>query len=119
MADFLSRLEPLATSSAYAASSLPQLMLEAGQLDRLVTLTLGGGALPQANAVTKRDIELQRLQFALRASIRARRFTDAAKLALKAGGEAAANSRQRTPGGSRISTGWQSPLATTSPLSWR
>jgi len=94
LAAFLENLKPLAANSAYVASVLPQLMLEAGQFDELVELALNSEALPGTSPIEKRDIELQRLQFALKASLRAKRYADAAKLALKAGGESAGNERQ-------------------------
>jgi hypothetical protein len=96
LTEFVAVLRPLAPSSAYVSSSLPQLMLEAGQLDELVALALSSESLPANDPVEKRDIEIQRLQFALRASLRAQRWMDAAKLALKAGQEVAGNSRQDT-----------------------
>ncbi|MBS3975901.1 MAG: NACHT domain-containing protein [Syntrophomonadaceae bacterium] len=95
LAAFVASLKPLAATSAYVASALPQLMLEAGYIEELVALALSSEALPSTNPVEKRDIELQRLQFALKASLRAKRYTDAAKLALKAGGESAGDERQR------------------------
>ncbi|EHJ4141185.1 hypothetical protein J1C17_003521 [Escherichia fergusonii] len=52
-------------------------------------------ALPETSPVERRDIELQRLQFALKAALRTGRYQDAAKLALKAGGECAGDARQR------------------------
>lgn len=95
MADFVRHLRPLSVTSAYVASTLPQLMLEAGQLDELVELALTSAALPDTNQLVKRDIELQRLHFALKASLRTRRLLDATKLALKAGDERAGDVRQR------------------------
>ncbi len=95
LASFIDRLKPLASSSAYVASALPQMMLEAGQFDELVALALSSEGLPAASPLEKRDVELQRLQFALKASLRAKRYTDAAKLALKAGGETAGDRRQQ------------------------
>lgn len=92
--DFVARLLPLAPSSAYVAATLPQLMLEAGQFYALVRLTLQGGALPQDDPVARRDVELQRLRFALQAALRDRQYEAAAKLCLKAGGEVAAGERQ-------------------------
>lgn len=94
LANFINVLMPLATTSAYVASALPQLMLEAGQLDELVSLTLSSSKLPTNSPLDKRDIELQRLRFALKASLRSRKFTEATKLALKAGEETAGNARQ-------------------------
>ena len=95
MADLICRLRPLTAASGYVASVLPQLMLEAGQLSELVQLTLGSSALPETGALERRDVELQRAQFALKAALRARRYVDAAKLALKAGEQSAGDSRQR------------------------
>ena len=94
LAGFVASLKPLAANSSYVASALPQLMLEAGQFAELVVLALSSQALP-SSPVERRDVELQRLQFALKASLRANRYTDAAKLALKAAGESAGDERQR------------------------
>jgi hypothetical protein len=90
---FIDRLKPLASTSAYVAASLPPMLLEAGRLDELIEIALSSAFLPAGNALQRRDVELQRLQFALRASLRARRRVDAAKLALRLGGEAAGDSR--------------------------
>ena len=95
MARFICRLTPLAAQSAYVASTLPQLMLEAGHFSELVGLALTSAALPETSPLERRDVELQRLQFALKASLRSKRYLDAAKLALKAGGETAGDDRQR------------------------
>lgn len=92
---FISRLKPLAAGSAYVAAVLPALMLEAGLFDELVKLALTGEALPQGSAIAKRDVELQRLQFALKAALRSKRYFEAIKLAMKAGGEAATDERQQ------------------------
>ena len=70
-------------------------MLEAGQFSEVVRLALTSGALPDASEIEKRDVELQRLQFALKAALRLKRYVDATKLALKAGGETAGEDRQR------------------------
>ncbi|AMV48212.1 AVAST type 3 anti-phage nuclease/ATPase Avs3a [Paraburkholderia caribensis] len=91
---FLSRLRPLANDSSYVAATLPQLLLSAGLMDELVDLALSDDGLPTDNPLERRDVELQRLTFALKACLQAGRYVDAAKLALKAGGEAAAETRQ-------------------------
>ena len=95
LSDFIQRLQSFASSSAYVASTLPQLMLEAGQLDELIELALSSSSLPTTNPIERRDVELQRLQFSLKASIQNKRFQDAAKLALKAAEETAGESRQQ------------------------
>lgn len=92
---FIARLTPLTKNSAYAASVLPPLMLEAGQFSELVTLAMTSQGLPETSPIERRDVELQRLQFALKAALRLEKYQDAAKLALKAGGESAGDSRQR------------------------
>ena len=91
---FINRLVPLSSTSPYIASTLPQLMLEAGQASQLVNLALESKGLPEHNPVEKRNIELQRLQFALKACLREERYTDAVKLAMKGGRESAGNERQ-------------------------
>ena len=94
LSEFIVKLQPLASESAYVASTLPQLMLEAGQLEELIGLALSSALLPN-DPIQRRDVEFQRLQFSLKASLRARRFADAAKLALKAAQETAGDTRQR------------------------
>ena len=88
-------LIPLAAGSAYVAAALPQLMLEAGQLQELVSLALTSSALPETSEMEKRAVELGRAQFALKAALRSGRYLDAAKLALKAGEQTAGDGRRR------------------------
>ncbi|RWP54695.1 AVAST type 3 anti-phage nuclease/ATPase Avs3a [Mesorhizobium sp.] len=95
LSSFVASIRPLSSGSTYVAAALPQLMLEAGQFDELVALALSSEALPELNPLDRRDVELQRLQFALKASLRAKRYLEAAKLALKTGGETAGDERQR------------------------
>jgi hypothetical protein len=94
LSGFLDALRPLAKSSSYVASTLPNLLLGADRLDELVAMALNGSDLPETNTIERRDIELQRLQFALRAGLRQHRYLDATKLALKAGLEVASENRQ-------------------------
>lgn len=93
---FVRRLRPLTRASHYAASALPALMLSTGRLDELVDLALADDALPENDEIARRDVELQRLEFATRAALRERRYVEAAKLALKAGGRVAADDRKQT-----------------------
>ncbi|HEY1125369.1 MAG TPA: hypothetical protein VGE65_07025, partial [Sphingobium sp.] len=93
---FIDRLLPLASTSAYVSATLPQLMLEAGQFDTLVAMALKDDGLPRDDALASRDIQLQRLQFAIKAALRIGRQSDAAALAVKAGRETAADARQQT-----------------------
>ena len=95
MVAFIRNLKPIATNSAYVASILPQLMLEAGQFSELVELALTSALLPETSSLEKNSVELQRLQFALKASLRLKRYPDAARIALKAGGKTAGDDRRR------------------------
>ncbi|MBL8436298.1 MAG: ATP-binding protein [Zoogloea sp.] len=92
---FLAKLKPLAASSSYVAAALPQLMLSAGRMDELIALALSNESLPD-NPLERRDVELQRLMFALRACLQQGRHVAASKLALKVGGEVAGEARQNT-----------------------
>lgn len=89
---FLDRLRPLTAQSSYAAAALPQLLLQADKLDELVKLALSGDSLPD-NPLARRDVEVQRLTFALKACLQQRHYMAAAKLALKVGGECAGEAR--------------------------
>lgn len=92
--NFLTLLRPLTSENSYVSAVLPQLLLEAGEIDELVKLALSGEGLPLQNPLEKRDVELQRLTFALKACLQRNRYLDAAKLALKAGTEFAGEQRQ-------------------------
>lgn len=93
---FLAKLKPLAATSSYVAAALPQLLLSAGRMDELIALALSDESLPELNPLERRDVELQRLMFALRACLQQGRHVAAAKLALKVGGEVAGETRQNT-----------------------
>ena len=95
LSEFIQRLQPLAQESSYVASTLPQLMLEAGQLNELIDIALSSSLLP-VNLIERQDVEIQRFQFALKASLRTGRFADAAKLALKAAQETTGDTRRKT-----------------------
>lgn len=87
-------LRLLAEQNAYAATSLPQLLWEAGSFDELVHLALSEEALPKSNDVERQEIQQQRVQFALKAALRTERTLEASRLALKAGTLAAGHSRR-------------------------
>ena len=93
---FLAKLKPLAATSSYVAAALPQLLLSAGRMDELIALALSNESLPEINPLERRDVELQRLMFALRACLQQGQHVAAAKLALKVGGEVAGEARQNT-----------------------
>lgn len=90
---FLERVRPLTAHSPYASAALPQLLLQVGRIDELVALALSDDNLP-TNPLEQRDVKLRRLLFALKACLQHRHYAAAAKLAIKAGGEAAGEQRQ-------------------------
>lgn len=92
---FIKELKSLAKESTYAALSLPFLLLEGGQFAELIDMALDGKHLPHQTPIEKREIEIQRLQFALKASLREREYLAAAKIAFKAGCEMSGNSREK------------------------
>ncbi|WP_413331381.1 hypothetical protein [Brevundimonas phoenicis] len=94
MARFADRLAPLADGSAYVAAALPGLWLQAERPDRLTTLALSTERLPSGSPLERREIDAMRVQFALRAALKAGRMPDAARLALKAGEVAAGSGLQ-------------------------
>ena len=94
LATFLDRLKPLAATSSYVASTIPQLLLAAGRMDELVDLALSADGLPSSNPLERRDVEVQRLTFALKACLQEKRYAPAAKLTLKVAGELAGVERQ-------------------------
>jgi len=94
LASLVAGLRRLAEQDAYAATSLPQLLWEAGSFDELVHLALSDEALPNSNDVERLEIQQQRVQFALKAALRTELTLEAARLALKAGTLAAGHSRR-------------------------
>lgn len=94
LARFAERLAPLADQSAYVAATLPALWLQAERPDRLTALALSTERLPADSPLERRDVEAMRVQFALRAALKAARFADAARLILKAGDVAAGSGLQ-------------------------
>ena len=86
MRDFATRVVPHASDSAYIATVLPQLLFEARMVDELVELALSDGGLPAGiDDLQAQEIARARARFALGAALRAKRNSDAALLAVKAG----------------------------------
>lgn len=90
---FLDRLLPLADDFPYVAATLPGLMLKCGRLDDLIVLALSSARLPADSPLERREIQVERLRFALRASLQAGRYLEASKLAAKAAEETAGQAR--------------------------
>jgi len=91
---FIERLLPIAETSPYVAASLPQLLWEAERVEQLVDLALNDRGLPRNSDLEQREIAQQRAQYALKATLRAAREFEAARLALKAGSLAAGHTRR-------------------------
>nr|WP_315221555.1 dsDNA nuclease domain-containing protein [uncultured Flavobacterium sp.] len=91
---YIELLEPLADEHTYAAEVLPHLYLQAEQYDKLIQTALSDKYLPQDNPIDARSVRVYRLQFAFRAALKAVKYADAIKIAVRAGEEMAGNLRQ-------------------------
>lgn len=91
---YVTRLKPLASEFAYVAQVLPSLLLQSGNYNQLIDLALSDDLLPEDNPIDERNVRVYRLQFALKAALKQKRYADAAKLALRAGEEVAGDKRQ-------------------------
>jgi len=91
---YISALEPLAHELTYVAEVLPQLYLQAGQYDKLITIALSDDYLPENNPIDARNIRVYRLQFAFKAALKLKNYKDAIRLAMRAGEEVAGSQRQ-------------------------
>ncbi|MDO6517790.1 hypothetical protein [Zobellia uliginosa] len=92
---YIKILEPLAVEFTYVAEVLPQLYLQAGQYDQLISIALSDTLLPIKNPIDTRNVMVYRLQFAFKAALRNENYKDAIKLALRAGEEVAGDKRQQ------------------------
>ena len=90
---FLKALLPLASDFPYVSECLPSLFLQAGKNDELIELALSDRFLP-TNPIDQRNIRVFRLQFSFKAALKQARYSDAAKIALRAGEELAGDERQ-------------------------
>ena len=92
--NFIQNIKPLATTIPYVSEALPTLLLQAEYYDELVSLSLSNELLPQDSPIDARNIRIYRLQFAFKAALKAKKFADASKLAMRAGEEVAGHDRQ-------------------------
>lgn len=88
------QMKSMVMTDAYVAATLPLILNAAGRYDDLMKLALEGRIPENADPVQKREMVLNRVQYALRAALSRDSLIDAAKLALRAGEEVAATSRQ-------------------------
>lgn len=94
LADYVNRLKLLATKFPYVAEVLPSLLLQSDNYNQLIELALSDESLPENSPIDKRNIRIYRLQFAFKAALKQKNYTDAAKLAFLAGEEVAGDKRQ-------------------------
>ena len=92
---YIKVIEPLASEFTYVAEVLPQLFLQAGKYEELIDIALSNTLLPTKNPIDTRNVMVYRLQFAFKAALRAEKYGDAIKLALRAGEEVAGDQRQQ------------------------
>lgn len=87
-------LSPIALKDGYVGAALPLLLWGAGRYGDLVDLALRGEGLDTDDPVERREVLLNRVQFALRAALAEKHFEDGVKLLLRIGEEVATNERQ-------------------------
>ena len=92
--DYIKRLEPLAVNMTYVAESLPMLYLQAEQYEQLIRIALSDEYLPKHNPIDERNVRVFRLKFAFQAALKLKNYSDAIKLAMRAGEEVAGDRRQ-------------------------
>jgi hypothetical protein len=92
---YIKILEPIASELTYVAEVLPQLYLQAGQYDKLIEIALSDRHLPLNNPIDTRNVLVFRLQFAFKAALKAGKYKDSIKLAIRAGEEVAGDQRQQ------------------------
>lgn len=95
-AQVASQLRTLSGSSAYAASSLPEVLWSANLHDELLALVATDDALPSTSDVERTQVEHLRVEFGLRAAVQLRRPDSIVQLALRAGAGRAGRGRQFT-----------------------
>lgn len=91
-----SQLRALSGSSAYAASSLPEVLWSANLHDELLALVATDDALPSTSDIERTQVEHLRVEFGLRAAVQLRRPDSIVQLAMRAGAGRAGKGRQFT-----------------------
>jgi len=87
-------LYPLRTDDTYVATALPRLLFEAGRHDELIELALHDPGTERQEPAIRREILLNRLQYAIKAKVDKRQMVDVAKLLLRAAEILASKGRQ-------------------------
>jgi len=82
---FIDRVTQHVTEQPYLSASLPQLLFEAERVDDLAELAMSDEGLPEQPPSLIQQIATDRARYALAATLRAGRNSDACRLALRAG----------------------------------
>jgi hypothetical protein len=90
---YIERIKALTQRFNYVGEVVPVLLHKAGQYDELVKLALSEEFLPES-PIDRRNVRLNRLQFAFKSALKKKNYVDAIKLALLAGEEVAGDKRQ-------------------------
>ncbi|AKF26116.1 hypothetical protein YH66_00340 [[Brevibacterium] flavum] len=91
-----SQLRALSSSSAYAASSLPEVLWSAQLYDELLDLVATDDGLPSTSDVERTQVEHLRVEFGLRAAVRLHRSDSIVQLSMRAGAGRSGKGRQFT-----------------------
>lgn len=94
VAQYVMNLRENANNCVYISEALPALYLQAGMYNDLVKLALTTRELPIDNPSIARNIRVYRLQYALKAAVKQKNYSDAIRLALVTGEEIAGKTRQ-------------------------
>ncbi len=92
----LSALEKLGPQNSYAALAIPRLLFTLGDYARLFTLAKTKDGIPDSNKTEARHLWLLRLEFAYRAALKLKYFTEVVPLAFLLAAEDSGNARQRS-----------------------
>lgn len=92
----LSALEKLGPQNSYAALAIPRLLFTLGDYVRLFELAKTKDGIPDSNKTEARHLWLLRLEFAYRAALRLKCFTEVVPLAFLLAAEDSGNARQRS-----------------------
>ncbi len=92
--DYIDKLKPLAEESPYISAALPSLLHQANRHSELIELALSDTLLPENSPIDARNIRIYRLQFAFKAALKQKRYSEAIKLALRASEEVSGDERQ-------------------------
>ena len=92
----LNGLEKLGPEDSYAALTVPKLLFEIGDYERLFALTATKNGIPASNKTEARHLWLVRLEYAYRAALKLQRFPNVISLAFLLASEYCGDDRQKS-----------------------